>query len=182
MRLWWVIFGVIWPGMAVSDGFSIDFETALAAQAEQVETLDDGTRLLRMETGIEIRASDQGVVAIDRSGSGAVGCYLGMYAQIASTAQACDLGLDGEQLERLDRVLGRLAAYYAKNTVPVMTDSERDRALRAMLKRFQPDEGACSEIDQDTRLFMTQLVSPPVEETIEKSLEVPRLPVVNPCL
>lgn len=181
----WAAIGLmcIWPAVGLAEGFRIDFEAVFAAHADQVERSDDGRRKLKTESGVEIRETGSGIVGLDWSEGGAVGCLMRIYTEVAAVARVCDLGLEPAAEARLQERTQRLAAFFAENTLPRMDPGDRDAALEQTLTALAAArQGQCPDPGSEPQMFMVEMTSEDLDPVLDKALAVPRLPVANPCL
>lgn len=170
-------------------GLGVDFEALFADHASQVERSEDadGTarELLRLPGPVLVtRDAAGGIVAIDRSEYGAVGCFALMLAEVAGLDSACPGLLPPEEKARLGRMTESTLGFVAENTYPRsdrVTVGGRFDAMVTTIARGDASFCAAAK-GEETARFLRNFLGARTEAGLAKMLSVPRLPVDKPCL
>jgi hypothetical protein len=191
MRIAATISAVLVASPALSDAF-IDYGQLFLDKADRVtEHLgDDGvvTRELAIEPGINItQTTEPGTaaeyVAMDMSEGGAVGCLLMVQVELRALLAGCPDSFPSVDPAGLDTQIAAVSRFVAENAYPPMPLAEVQRFID---RRLDAGPGlecpAAADVEPDLREMMVAMSGPEAELWVKESLEMPRLPVMNPCL
>lgn len=195
MSCWGWVFGAVTfvlapPAVHAGEWNGTDYAALFADKAQLVEkiTSPDGSvaEILRLKGDIFVqRTADGNVTGIDRGTSGAVGCFLIAMRDVTRISDQCPKVLSEEEKRRLESLTRHSLLFFAQNAYPP-TDYESASRWFAneIAARGKLPAEACEIAGRDSieSQFIHQLVSAEAEVSLAKMLEVPRLPVNNPCL
>ena len=178
------------PAVQAGEWNGTDYAALFVDKAQLVEKITgpDGsvTEILRLKGDIFVqRTADGNVTGIDRGTNGAVGCFLIAMRDVTRISDQCPKVLSEEEKRRLESLTRQSLLFFAQNAYPP-TDYESARRWFAdeIAARGKLPAQACEIAGRDSieSQFIHQLVSAQAEASLGKMLEVPRLPVNNPCL
>ncbi|MEM8537756.1 MAG: hypothetical protein AAGF56_07830 [Pseudomonadota bacterium] len=162
----------------------VDYPAIFAANPDNVETVSEDRRILRLDsvTLIHDPTEPRPYIGIDESGQGAVGCLVSVLATIESATAACEVALPDAQVTFLDEFRAMALRYYAENAQPA-TDigTARSRYQTYVASQIESARPLCSNVDLMTDLA-DRLLSDNGAAQVGAILATPRLPVENPCL
>jgi hypothetical protein len=166
---------------------------ALAAQPGTIVTKStgqNGKEVVEIRRGgVVITRTDEGEVAIDESGHGAVMCARAFLLYARGAVETCGSADDANLKVYLDRAIGEVDDFIVANSLYPVTKAElagqrakEMNALDARLQSLPPEvrRTKCDASDQwrKTRDWANSLVD---GKYIRELLSVPRPPVTNPC-
>lgn len=174
-------------GQQIDYGLLFDQHAAELRPGDQID--GRAVDLLSMPEGIELRRltganGEVSYTGIDSSGRGAVGCLYQLFFELDAMAKTCDWTPPKREARVLEERLRRIARFVMANSVPAMNPDRVTPYLAQELAHWQQGAGAqaCAEPDHGLQGFAAALASEGFEAVLDTALEVPRLPVNNPCL
>jgi hypothetical protein len=168
----------------------IDYALLFQQNADKVVVSTDAsgaeTRQLDLGDGVTVTCTDQGCVGMDMNG--AVGCAWAIYSELLAVAEVC--GMPTEKTAGMTEFQRLQTAFIARNAVPPRSVAEIQAFHQSVVDRFRAEVAknplTCEETlapDADVRMMIDGISSQVVDlEAAAKTMETPRLPVMNPCL
>jgi hypothetical protein len=170
----------------------IDHDLLMQQNAERVVVETDAagrqTRRLDMGNGVLVSCDPDGCMGMDQSEYGAVGCTFSIYTEVAAFAKACNVPLSADETAALDGAFDEIGSFVAENAVPSLPASYPQEFLARRVMALGEEIAAASEdicanpFEGDIGFFLTAIIQDEQREDLRRSLAIPRLPVMNPCL
>ncbi len=193
MRIFINLLAVFIPLVAVAEtpDFRIDYEALFELHADRVVDSDRGDfQELEMpgEVIIDRRggAGNYSYNSADLSEGGAVGCLMLIVSELEAYRRECPAIANEAQSARMENALERVVEFAAENTYPPAPLAEYRAAFETGIVSKQSridfsNTENCAENDQISS-FIGHIYGDSSEALFDDALEVPRLPVLNPCL
>lgn len=173
--------------------FELDYGAVFAAHKDKVAQGTPGTRILELPGPVilrEITHADGRVEyrGMDQSGLGAMGCTYMILVDLVTIAGICEGAINAGEMGQLEAQLRHVAGFMGENTVPKVAKKDIHKVLvsnlRERIKHFQGRDICPSETGGQYGVIsmMQGMLRPDVREEMRRALDVPRLPVMNPCL
>lgn len=161
----------------------IDYEAFFAADPDNIEEVSEILQILEVGpvTLLRDRTEDVPYTGVDESGQGAVGCFVGILVTIQSAVRACDVALPPEQLTIQSDYQTRALDFYAANVPDTDRATVQERFDALVESQIEGTRPFCANVDLVTDLA-DRIFTPDSAAEIDGMLQVPRLPVSNPCL
>lgn len=167
------------PTLGRADVLGLNDYDAIYEENQSSIVMDaDGIERLDLPGGVVLTWQDGDLTqARDRSGDGALGCYVLIMVEFQSYLANCEVSSTPAEIAQFDRYMDGVLAFYARNASPP-SDLNNARmkygGLVARRTHCTADASMQPMFDGISKAFM----STPVAEFNE----VDRLPVNNPCL
>jgi hypothetical protein len=180
----WMILVLLATPATGQDRQIIDYDALFRDKAAEVVTTQEGgqdARRLALPNGVTVTDTGGGIVAMDQSEGGAVGCLYMIYVDLGDALRACPALGDAASRQRHADYMGRINAFVAANAYPPMSLSD----MEALTTSYQgrADAATCDRFDDaDMAGFVENFLGPDAGQFLDKALATPRLPVNNPCL
>lgn len=180
----------------VDDPFYVDYAGLLEHHADKVETdPSDDTQILNLPGNIHVRKYFKNgqvrYIGHDNSLDGAVGCSLGLLAELSVVLKLCPDMLGANDTKIMGKRLKTVAAFFAKNAFPkrdTQTHFEQVQAFvdQSVAEYLETQPAVCAPQDDPSMggiaKMISALVSPQHDANFNNLLRVDRLPVMSPCL
>jgi hypothetical protein len=181
----WVLMLVMLSGPAMGQSaLDIDYEGLLKGAGSRDQIKTHGVTLKR-------KTNANGSVTYsghDRAKQGAVGCWMTIATHAAAVDRKCKLAVDPKRRKALNKLLGGIARFYAKNNVPVSSQGRKLSAVRSSIEAAIRSEGSslpASACRGETAAFAVNFINglsaAKSEQDFQKVLGPGRLPVSDPC-
>lgn len=195
-RLALVFVAICTPLAALSQQaeFSIDYEALFQLHPDRIAETDRGDfQVLNMPGGIVVdRRGELGnyrYSGTDTSDGGAVGCYAMYLIEHTKRDAFCPGIMSDDQSAQLEDGLERVLRFYAENQYPAVSYEALDSYVRLQLAaewlNLLPNSASFCEQDPFLSGFIDYydgMSDGAFQRDLDKILEVPRLPVNNPCV
>ena len=161
----------------------IDYRAFFAATPDAVQDASETLQILEVGavTLLYDRTEADPYTGVDESGRGAVGCFVGILATIESAVRACEVALPPEQLVIQSDYQTRALDFYAANVPDTDRATVQERFDALVESQIEGTRPFCANVDLVTDLA-DRIFTPDSAAEIDGMLQVPRLPVSNPCL
>ncbi|MFD1157767.1 hypothetical protein [Roseovarius aestuarii] len=163
-----------------------DYETMFAERADEVVDSKPGERLLELDNGVSVTSKMvsgvQEYTAFDSSGHIPVGCLVqGLQVELA-VVEACPEKIPDYHAKLLMSLADKLLIFYAENSVPPQDLQKIKTRLNVGLKATAhaiSRKRYCAGIEVSEEIMDEAYLK--LDEAVEQSIALPRLPVRSPC-
>lgn len=174
--------------------FAIDYEGLFELHADSITQSDwGGFQVLNMPGDVFVErrglAGNYQYSGTDRSDGGAVGCYAMFLIEYTKRDAICPNIMSDDQSAQLKDGLERVLRFYAENLYPPVRYEDLDAYVRLQVSAKWLGLLPISATYCEKNSFLTGFIDyhdgmsdGSFQRDLDKILEVPRLPVNNPCV